>query len=273
MRDAVVSTFPSVRSTPPSPAPSAVEPGADVPAAAGRRRRYGHDRRREPAARTAERLAAVLGGAALLGLARRKPRLLGVGFALAGAPLVYRGLTGRWPVTRAFAARAAAPLEVEATVTIARPAEDLYTFWRKLENLPRFMHGLESVTENGSLSHWVGHSVLGLRPTWDAEIVEDLPGRLLSWRSVPGAQVHNAGVVLFEPTGDDRETVVRIIMELVPYGAAFGRTVGRALTAGTAQQVREDLRRFKCLMEAGEVPVVDGQTAGPRSTFDLHNPF
>jgi uncharacterized membrane protein len=222
----------------------------------------------------AERLAAAVGGATLLRLAgRQRGRWLGVGMALAGAPLVYRGLTGRWPVTRAFAARAAAPLEVEATVTIARPAEDLYTFWRKLENLPRFMHGLESVTENGSLSHWVGHSVLGLRPTWDAEIVEDLPGRLLSWRSVPGAQVHNAGVVLFEPTGDDRETVVRIIMELVPYGAAFGRAVGRALTAGTAQQVREDLRRFKCLMEAGEVPVVDGQTAGARSTFDLHNPF
>ncbi len=259
-------------------------PSAALPALPGelggrsRRRQRATDR----AARAAERVAATVGGAALLGLAGRRRPLLGLGLALAGAPLVYRGLTGHWPVTKGMAALAAAPIEVEAGVTIERPAADLYAFWRKLDNLPRFMHGLQSVSEDGDgHSHWVGHLHFGLHPQWDAEIVEDLPGRLLSWRSMPGAQVHNAGVVLFEdiagaageaPAGR-RGAVVRVIMEVMPFGAGFGRALGRALRAATEQQVREDLRRFKCLMEAGEVPTTEGQAVGERASLDLHNPF
>jgi uncharacterized membrane protein len=245
-------------------------------------RRQLRRRATDRAAGTTERVAAAVGGAALLHLAGRRRPLLGLGLALAGAPLIYRGLTGRWPVTRGLAALAAAPIEVEAGVTIDRPAADLYAFWRKLDNLPRFMHGLQSVTEDGDgHSHWVGHLHFGLHPQWDAEIVEDLPGRLLSWRSMPGAQVHNAGVVLFEdiagtsaeaPAGR-RGAVVRVIMEVMPFGAGFGRALGRALRAATEQQVREDLRRFKCLMEAGEVPTTEGQAVGGRAALDPHNPF
>ncbi len=264
MQHAAISTIPS--------APPPQSPAEPVD---HRRRHRGADRRRQRHPWTAKRVAAAVGGAALLGLAgrRRHHGLLGAGLALAGAPLVYRGLTGRWP---ALAVRPAAPTQVEAAVTIARPAADLYAFWRKLENLPRFMHGVDAVIENGRRSHWVGHLQFGLRPQWDAEIVEDLPGRLVSWRSMPGAQVHNAGVVLFEELGGaaaGRGTVVRVIIDLVPNGAGLGRAVGRALRASTEQQVREDLRRFKCLMEAGEVPSTAGQPAGERSALDLHNPF
>jgi uncharacterized membrane protein len=226
------------------------------------------------AARAAERIVATAGGAALLGLAGRRRRLAAMGLALAGAPLLYRGLTGRWPGARQWAAVGMAPIEVEAAVTIARSAIDLYTFWRKLENLPRFMHGLDSVSEEGTRSHWVGHLQFGLRPQWDAEILEDLPGKLLSWRSLPGAGLHNAGIVVFDECGVEaagRGTVVRVILELMPPGT-MGRAVGKALRSATEQQVREDLRRFKCLMEAGEVPSTAGQPAG-RAGRESHNPF
>jgi uncharacterized membrane protein len=230
----------------PRPRPGAASVGGD---------RHSH-------AGAAGRVAATLGGAALLAYASQRERRrswLGIGMALTGAPLVYRGLTGHWPVSRALAERAASPIIVETSVTIYRPAGDLYAFWRQLENLPRFMHGIDEVTQDGNRSRWVGRMPLGLTMRWEAEIVEDQPGRLLSWRSLPGAQVQTAGSVLFEDATGGRGTVVRVAMEICPPGSGFGRALGKALSPGTGQQVHEDLRRFKSLMEAGEVP-----TAVPR---------
>jgi uncharacterized membrane protein len=244
-----------------APAESVAAAGAERPGSTG-------------GAGTVGRVAAAVGGAALLAWAVKAPRRghrgrgwIELGAALAGAPLVYRGLTGQWPVSRALAERAAAPLTIEAGETIARSADDLYAFWRRLENLPRFMKGLDTVTEDGGRSHWVGHTPLGLKREWDAEIAEDQPGRLLSWRSLPGAQVRIAGWVLFADATGQRGTVVRVTMEVSPPGDGLRRAVGKALTLGIAQQVREELRRFKCLMEAGEVPTTEGQPAGQRSAI------
>lgn len=173
---------------------------------------------------------------------------------------------------RTEAETAAAP--VQTAVTIGRPASEVYAFWRRLENLPRFMNNVESVTElDGRRSHWVAKSPLGFRAEWDAEIVEDQEGRLLSWRSLPDAQVHNAGTVHFEEAAGGRGTVVRVNLE---YSSAsgLGQMVGKVLKPVTKQEVREDLRRLKELLETGEIPTTDGQPHGTRSLLGrIRNPL
>ena len=235
-----------------------------------------------PHTSTEARLASLVGGAALITIAARDRSWRSLGLALAGAPLVWRGATGSWPaVPRAVAQRLpeslsseALPATVETSVTINRPRQELWEFWRKLENLPRFMRHLESVRELGDgRSHWVGKSPVGLRVEWEAEIVEERETRLLSWRSLPGSRVHNAGSVFFEDAVGGRGSTVRVVMEVSPGGGLGGRAVSKVLGPITNQQVHEDLRRFKSLLEAGEIPTTDGQPAGRRSAMNLHNPL
>ena len=222
-------------------------------------------------------MAMIAGGAALVALAARRRSWRTLGAAVAGAPLIYRGATGRWPVPRALAQRASdavAPAPVEATVTIERPRAELYAFWRRLENLPRFMRHLEEVVDiGGGRSHWVARSPLGFRVEWDAEIVEERQDQLLSWWSLPNSQVQSAGMVLFEDAPAGRGTVVRVSMELLAPGSGLGHAVGKLLAPITEQQVREDLRRFKQLMEAGEIPTTEGQPTGARSAIHPRNPL
>lgn len=227
-----------------------------------------------PPHQTEARLAALVGGAALVALAARDRSWRGVGLALAGAPLVWRGATGSWPVHRAAAGSAieSVPEPIEASVTIDKPAEELFRFWRKLENLPQFMRHIESVRELGDgRSHWVAKSTMGIHAEWEAEIVDEREGRFLSWRSLPGSRVHNAGSVFFETDRGGRGTIVRVVMEAGPAG--LGGTVGRVLAPMTTRQVHEDLRRFKSLMEAGEIPTTEGQPVGRRSLINPKNPF
>jgi uncharacterized membrane protein len=227
--------------------------------------------------RNEERLAAVVGGAALVALAARDRSWKSIGLALAGAPFVWRGATGQWPtVPQAVSDRLPEqlPPTVEVALTVNRPRQEVWDFWRRLENLPRFMRNLDSVTETGGRSsHWVGKTPVGTRVEWDAEIVEDNPGQLLSWRSLPGTQVQTAGSVFFEDATGGRGTVVRVELEIDPPGGGLGRAIGRFLSPFTTQQVHEDLRRFKNLLEAGEIPTIVGQSAGHRSAINPHNPF
>lgn len=222
--------------------------------------------------------AMVLSGVALVAFAAKRGkswRTIGAA-ALAGAPVIYRGATGHWPVPQSVARRASdalAPAPVETAFTIGKPAAELYAFWRRLENLPRFMKNLDQVTELGDgRSHWVGRSPLGFKVEWDAEIVDEREGKLLSWQSLPGSQIHNAGTVFFEESPNGRGTVVRVTLEF--HGAGIGHAVGKALSGVAEQQVREDLRRFKELMETGEIATIDGQPHGVRSLIGhLHNPI
>jgi uncharacterized membrane protein len=222
--------------------------------------------------------AMVLSGVALVALAAKRGRswqTIGAA-ALAGAPVIYRGATGHWPIPQSVAQKAAdavATAPIETAVTINKPRTELYDFWRRLENLPRFMKNLDEVTDlGGGRSHWVGKSPLGFKAEWDAEIVEERAGERLCWQSLPGSQVHNAGTVSFEDAPAGRGTVVRTVLEF--RGTGIGQAVGKALSSVTEQQVREDLRRFKQLMEAGELPTTDGQPHGTRSFIGhLHNPI
>jgi uncharacterized membrane protein len=220
--------------------------------------------------------AMVLSGAALVALAARQGRWKTIGAAaLAGAPLVYRGATGHWPVPQAVAQKASDALTsppIEAAITIDKPAAELYAFWRRLENLPRIMKNVEQVVDLGDgRSHWTGRSALGFKAEWDAEIVDEQEGRRLSWSSLPGSQVYNAGTVWFDEAPNGRGVVVRVSMELA---GGLGHLAGKTFHGTTLQQVKEDLKRFKALMETGEIATTDGQPHGNRSLLGhIHNPI
>jgi uncharacterized membrane protein len=152
-----------------------------------------------------------------------------------------------------------APLRVRRSVTVNRPVEEIYGFWRRLENLPRVMRHLEAVQSTGDgRSHWVAKGPAGRRVEWDAEIVEDQPNARIAWRSVEGAQVSNAGVVQFRPGPGARGTRVTVELEYAPPGGALGALVAKLFGEAPEQQLYEDLRRFKQVMETGEVVSNEG---------------
>jgi uncharacterized membrane protein len=145
-------------------------------------------------------------------------------------------------------------VKVERAITIDRPAHELYAFWRDFENLPRFMEHLESVTViDATRSHWIARAPVGQRVEWDAEIHNEVPDELIAWRSLPGSEIANAGSVHFTPAGGGTE--VRVVLSYEPPAGRLGDAVARLFGEAPAQQVQDDLRRFKQVMEAGEVPL------------------
>jgi len=221
-----------------------------------------------------ERLLSLCGGSALAAYGLKHATPGGLVLALAGAALAYRGLTGHCQVYGALGVTTAERqgpatsvpagqgVKVERAVTVLRPAEDLYRAWRRFENLPHFMEHLEAVhTLDDRRSRWTARGPFGKRFTWDAEIVTDRPGEVIAWQSLPGADVDTAGSVHFEPAPGDRGTVVRVVLKYDPPTGRAGATLARLFQTAPEQQIREDLRRFKQLMEAGEIPTTVGQTS------------
>lgn len=154
---------------------------------------------------------------------------------------------------------------VEHSVTINRLPAELYQFWRDFRHLPRFMHHLQDVQIHAERrSHWVAKAPAGMSVEWDAEITDDRPNELIAWRSLPGADVDNAGSVRFEEATGERGTVVRVRLAYNPPGGQLGTAVATLFGEEPGQQVREDLHRFKQLMEAGEIAATQGQPVGPR---------
>jgi uncharacterized membrane protein len=146
-------------------------------------------------------------------------------------------------------------LHVERTVTVQRSPDEVYRAWRDLESLPRLLPGhLVSVTASGhERTRWVVAGPGGLRASWEAELTADEPGRLIAWRSMPGARVDIAGSVRFAPAPGQRGTEVKVILTYAPPGGKLG-AAGAALGGGGGDRlVREALRRFKQLLETGEV--------------------
>lgn len=162
----------------------------------------------------------------------------------------------------------AAATQVEAppaVITINRPAEEIYRFWRRLENLPRFMTHLRSVATTGErTSHWTVEA-LGTTVEWDAEIVEDRPGERIAWRAVEDADVPNEGAVTFAPAPGGRGTEVRVEIEYAPPAGKVGKAFASLLGVEPGQTSQRELRRLKQLLETGEIPTTDGQSHGSRS--------
>ncbi|HUQ45586.1 MAG TPA: SRPBCC family protein [Gemmatimonadaceae bacterium] len=224
-----------------------------------------------------ERIGSVAFGAALVsyGVRRRDPA--GMIAALVGGAFVLRGATGHCPVYRAIGVstgsadavlhsarddvtgRAATvnarkAVKVERAVTIEADRQALYDFWRDFENLPRFMEHLVSVrVASATRSHWVAKAPAGRTVEWDAEIINEIPGSLIAWKSAAGAEVPNAGSVHFADTPGGRGTVVRVVMDAEPPAGKLGLVLAKLFGEDPDREVREDLRKFKQLMETGAV--------------------
>jgi uncharacterized membrane protein len=155
-------------------------------------------------------------------------------------------------------------LRVSAGITVNRSAADAYALWRDFARLPDFMTHLESVSEDGK--RWTATAPGGGTVDWDAEITEDVPAQRLSWRSLPGADVGNAGTVTFTPAPGDRGTEVRVELRYDPPAGKLGSAVARLLGEEPHQQVTDDLRRFKQILETGEVVRSPASPQGHRST-------
>jgi uncharacterized membrane protein len=208
------------------------------------------------------RLASTIAGATLAVVGyHRSNKLLG----LAGLGLIARGASGWCPVTAAFDPDAQNDTEttkrhlggprgilLEDTTTIYRPVSEVYSYWRNLENLPGFMDHLAEVRVIDRFrSHWVARGPLGVHVEWDAEIINDIPPSLLSWKSVGHSDVVSAGSVRFKPVGENA-TEVRVKLQYDPPAGKLGATVAWLLGDDPQYQVAEDLRRFKQVLESGE---------------------
>lgn len=208
---------------------------------------------------------ALLGGALASGRSNRG-RVAAAAAAVAGVmalDLIY----SRRLSQRAGAITSIGAIRLVKAVTINRSPEELYRFWRDFRNLPRFMKHLESVEVTGeNRSHWVARAPAGTTVEWDAEIFEDRPGELIAWRSLEGADVDNVGTVRFDRAPGGRGAIVRVNLQYRPPAGLIGKGVAKLFGENPEWQVKDDLRRFKQVMETGEVITTEGQSAGRASS-------
>jgi uncharacterized membrane protein len=149
-------------------------------------------------------------------------------------------------------------IRTRRSITIGRQVEDVFTYWRNVENLPRFMRHLQSVTDlGGGRSHWVAKAPAGKLVEWDAEITNEVPNELIAWRSTGDAEVYNAGTVLFRPAPGGRGTEVRVDLEYDPPFGKLGSKVAMLWREEPGQQVQDDLRHLKQMLEIGEIVLSD----------------
>lgn len=161
------------------------------------------------------------------------------------------------------AVRSATTVRVTRAVSILRPAEELYAFWRRLENVSRVVKFPVTVTSlSDTESHWSVTAPGGRRVEWDAVVTEDRPNEVIAWTSREGADVPNSGRVRFQPAPPGEGTEVVVDVEYAPPGGKFAAVIAKLTGKEAGQQVMETLRRFKALMEAGEIPTIEGQPAG-----------
>ena len=234
-----------------------------------------------------ERWMSLIAGGALTAYALKRRTTASGAAAAAGAALMYRGATGHCHVYQAIGInrnghdddllRSGQSFErgtgviadrgsdtrrrlggyrgihVEEAVTIDRPIAEVYRFWRNFENLPQFMRHLESVAmREAGVSHWVAKGPAGTHVEWDARIINDVDNKVIGWQSLEGSTVATAGSVNFDET--DRGTEVRVHLQYSPPAGKLGSAVAWLFGEEPSQQIREDLRRFKSLLETGEIP-------------------
>jgi uncharacterized membrane protein len=194
-----------------------------------------------------ERWLSTVAGGALAAYALKRREVPGGAAAIAGAALLYRGATGHCDIYQALG--------------INRPLPELYRFWRNFENLPQFMEHLESVSvrEEG-ISHWVAKGPAGMRVEWDARIINEVDNKVIGWQSLEGSTISTAGSVNFDE--DPHGTRVTVHLQYNPPGGKIGAAVAKMFGEEPNQTIREDLRRLKQLMEAGEIPTTEGQPSG-----------
>jgi uncharacterized membrane protein len=214
-----------------------------------------------------ERAACATAGAALAIIGFSKRSMDGICAALAGIALLRRAITGHSLLYEYLGIRTAPmgdgagttslPYElgirVDHAITVARPRAEVYRFWRQLENLPRFMQHVKSVESTGGrCSHWVVRGPAGVTVEWDAEIINEIANKLIGFRSLAGSRVDLAGSVRFRDAADGRGTEITVEIQYNPPGGVLGAFIAQMWGEEPTSQIREDLYRFKQLMEAGK---------------------
>jgi len=158
------------------------------------------------------------------------------------------------------------PVRVTAAITVRRDREELYAHWRDFESFPTFMAHIEEVRSTApTRSHWKARGPMGMTAEWDAEITDDVRGERISWRSVEGSKIDNSGTVRFVQAPADQGTEIHIEMSYDPPAGAVGATIAKLLGEEPAIQIKDDLRRFKQIVEAGEVVRSGGSPEGQLS--------
>jgi uncharacterized membrane protein len=222
-----------------------------------------------------ERWTSTIGGGLLALYGLKRKGWGGALLALLGGGLIYRGTTGHCNVYGALGvntsehkgARASVKhgegVKIEKSVTVNKSPEELYSFWRNFENLPRIMRHLESVRViDNKRSHWTAKAPAGTTAEWDAEIINERTNEMIAWRSLEGSSVPNAGSVHFVKSPGGRGTEVKVALNYDPPGGTLGVALARLFGEEPGQQVEEDLHRFKQMMESGEVLSTKGQPSG-----------
>ena len=212
----------------------------------------------------AENCLALGAGALLLLIGASRRSVLGTCLAVSSAPLLYRGITGRWPEmlnsqpdSTKTALAGGRGIHVRESVRLQVPLADAYQFWRRLENLPTFMTHLDRVSELADgRSHWIAGGPGGLSVEWDAEIINEEADKLIAWRSLPGSDIASAGSVTFDTVRGGKSTQVSVHLQYAPPAGKTGALVASLFGREPSQTVREDLRHFKQLLETGEIPKV-----------------
>jgi uncharacterized membrane protein len=213
-----------------------------------------------------ERILSVAAGLGLLAIARRHAQGSALGWT--GAGLLARGVSGLCPVNAALrrsgsrddtkiALAGSRGIRVNERIVIAKPVAQLYAFWRDLRNLPHVVSHLErvDVLDDGR-SHWVVRGPAGVRVTWDATIINEVPSELIAWRSLPGSDIASAGSVRFRPLSADA-TEIRVTFQYEPPAGKLGASLAWLAGQGPAALLRQDLRRLKQLLEHGSAPEID----------------
>jgi uncharacterized membrane protein len=207
-----------------------------------------------------ERIGSVAAGAGLVLYGASRKSLGGILIALLGGALIRRGVTGHCDMyeklginSNQLNTETGVPgnkgIKVTRTITVDRAPQDVYRFWRNLENLPKFMEHVQSIRViDDRRSHWVVKGPAGSDVEWTAQILTDRENSLISWESLPGAEVQNAGSVRFEPVNNGLSTEVKVSMQYLPPAGVIGATVAKLFGEAPDQQLEEDLERFKELL-------------------------
>jgi uncharacterized membrane protein len=223
-----------------------------------------------------ERLFALTSGVALILVALSRRGNFSLPALLTGAALLYRGLSGQNPIASLMPAlpiegranaNATVPHEkgvhISRSVTVDRPVEELYAFWRDPTNFPQVMKYIKSVQIiDGERAHWTLELPVGGTLEFDSETYTNVPNEVISWRSLPGSELTNAGSVRFRKAPTGRGTEVSLTIEFIPPGGPLGQAALKLFGEAPQQYILQYLREFKQIMETGEKATTEKQTSG-----------
>jgi uncharacterized membrane protein len=216
-----------------------------------------------------ERWGSILAGGALAAYGLKHRSLGGTALVLLGGGLLYRGMTGYCQLYQALGLNTAQDngrsqvIEVRKANTISKSPEELYRFWHDFRRLPRVMPHIKSVSRIGQRRlYWVAKASRGMTAEWEAEIIEERDNELIAWRSLEGAPMPHQVCVHFLAAPGGRGTEVRVTLAYAPPLGKLGATVAKLFGEAPDQQLDEALRRFKNIMETGDVPTIEGQSSG-----------